>query len=76
MTRDEKYTAIMEMESIGQFTHGKYLTKRAFFRALTEGRVLGEYTKRIVVISDDPGQEYTFVLDNSNSGSLSRPLIS
>ena len=62
LTWDEKYAAVLKMESIGQFTRGKYLTRKAFFRALAEARVFGDYTKRILVVSNEPKQEYTFVM--------------
>lgn len=62
MTRGEKYEAITAMRSIGQFTSGEYPSYNAFCMALAAGRVAGDYTKRIVITSNIPTREYTFVV--------------
>ena len=61
MNREEKYAAIREMESIGQLTKGEYPSKTAFFRALAENRVAGNYDERIAIVSNNPREQYTFV---------------
>ena len=67
MTPEEKWEYIRgnhfaaPMESVGQFTHGELPTKKAFFKALKEGRVSGTYGTRIVIVSNDPFQSYCLV---------------
>ena len=61
MTPDEKYKAIVNMESIDQHTAGRYPTMAQFLKALKEGRVAGDYVNRIIMISSDPEQQYRFV---------------
>ena len=63
MTQAEKYESIRAMASISEYTHNKYPTRSAFKRAIREGRVAGDYDKRIVIVSDDPRESYTFVND-------------
>ena len=61
MNRTEKYDEIRSMESIGQHTAGKHPSKTAFFRALAEGRVAGDYEKGIRIVSNDANRSYQFV---------------
>lgn len=60
MTDDEKYKAIINMESIDQNTAGRYPTKAQFLEALADGRVAGDYADRVVIVSTDPQQQYRF----------------
>ena len=62
MNRRQKYQLISDMASVGQLTHGDYPSQREFYRALSEGRVSGDYGNkgRIVVVSNDPLKSYTF----------------
>lgn len=60
MTDDEKYRAIINMESIGTQTAGKYPTKAQFIQALTDGRSAGDYERRVVIVSLNPQQQYRF----------------
>ena len=60
MTDDEKYKAIIDMESIDSKTAGRYPTKAQFLEALAEGRVAGDYVNRVVVVSTDPQHQYRF----------------
>ena len=43
MTGDEKYRAIINMESIDPNTVGRYPTKAQFLEALADGRVAGDF---------------------------------
>ena len=61
MTPDEKYRAIINMESIDQHTAGRYPTQAQFIGALAEGRVAGDFVNRVIVMSADPEQQYRFV---------------
>ena len=60
MTSDEKYKAIISMESIDPSTAGRYPTKAQFLEALAEGRVAGDFQNRVVVVSTDPQHQYRF----------------
>ena len=60
MTVDEKYKAIIDMESIDSKTAGRYPTKAQFLEALTDGQVAGDYVNRVVIVSTDPQQQYRF----------------
>ena len=60
MTNNEKYKAIMDMESISARTAGKYPTKAQFMQALKDGRSAGDYESRVVIVSLDPQQRYRF----------------
>ncbi len=60
MTDEEKYKAIINMESIDPKTAGRYPTKAQFLEALAEGRVEGDYVNRVVIVSTDPQQQYRF----------------
>lgn len=61
MTQREKYDAVKDMGSIEQLTTGEYPSFSDFKKALSEGRVSGYYIKRIVIVSNDPSESYTFV---------------
>jgi hypothetical protein len=61
MIRREKYDAVKDMGSIEQLTTGEYPSFSDFKKALSEGRLSGYYTKRIVIVSNDPRKSYTFV---------------
>ena len=60
MTDDEKYKAIIDMESIDTKTAGRYPTKVRFLEALAEGQVAGNFRNRVVIVSTDPQQQYRF----------------
>jgi len=60
MTDDEKYKAIINMESIDPNTAGRYPTKAQFLEALADGRVAGDYANRVVIVSTDLQQQYRF----------------
>ena len=60
MTGDEKYKAIINMESIDPNTAGRYPTKSQFLEALAEGRVAGDFENRVVIVATDPQQQYRF----------------
>ena len=60
MTNEEKYKAIIDMESIDPNTAGRYPTRVQFLEALAEGRVAGNYVNRVVIVSTDPQQQYRF----------------
>ncbi len=60
MTDDEKYKAIIAMESIDPDTVGRYPTRAQFLEALAESRIAGDYVNRIVIVSTDPQQQYRF----------------
>ena len=60
MTSDEKYKAIIVMESIDSKTTGRYPTKAQFLEALAEGRVAGDFQNRVVIVSTDPQHQYRF----------------
>ena len=53
MTDDEKYKAIIAMESIDPDTAGGYPTKTQFLEALGENRVAGDFKNRVVIVSTD-----------------------
>lgn len=65
MTDDEKYRAIINMESIDPNTAGRYPTKANFLKALAEGRVAGDYVNRVAIVSTDPQQQYRFIRNQS-----------
>jgi len=60
MTDDEKYKAIIVMESIDTKTAGRYPTKAQFLEALADGRVAGDFENRVVIVSTDPQHQYRF----------------
>ena len=60
MTDDDRYRAIINMESIDPNTAGRYPTKAQFLEALAEGRVAGDYANRAVMVSTDPQHQYRF----------------
>ena len=60
MTGDEKYKAIIDMESIDPDTVGRYPTRAQFLEALADGRVAGDFGSRVVIVSTDPQQQYRF----------------
>ena len=60
MTDDEKYKAIIAMESIDPDTVGRYPTMVQFLEALAESRIAGDYVNRVVIVSTDPQQQYRF----------------
>jgi hypothetical protein len=60
LTGDEKYRAIINMESIDPNTVGRYPTKAQFLEALADGRVAGDFENRVVIVSTDPQQQYRF----------------
>jgi len=60
MTQEQKYEAILEMRSIETNTMREHPTKSAFKTALRDGRVTGDYTSRITIVSNDPRKSYTF----------------
>lgn len=61
-TRQEKYQAIRDMNSIEQDTKGEYPSRTEFYKALFEDRVVGRYDKRIVIVSKNPNESYTFLI--------------
>ena len=61
MTDDEKYKAIIAMESIDPQTSGRCPTKAQFMKALADGRVAGDFKTRVVIVSTDPQQQYRFM---------------
>ena len=61
MTDDEKYKAIIAMESIDTKTVGRYPTKAQFLEALADGRVAGDFQNRVVIVSIDPQHQYRFI---------------
>lgn len=58
---EEKYDAIREMQSVSRLTIGKYPTIYEFRDAIEEGRVSGDYDKRITIVSLNGLSEYTFI---------------
>ena len=68
MTDNEKYKAIIDMESIDIQTAGKYPTEAQFIQALTDGRSAGDYESRVVIVSLDPQQRYRFSTTRGNRG--------
>ena len=60
MTDDEKYKAIIDMESIDPNTVGRYPTRAQFLKALADGRVAGDFKNRVVIVSTDAQQQYRF----------------
>jgi len=61
MNTDRKYVKMIHLRSIGQSTSGTYPSLFGFKKALSEGRVSGDYDKRITIVSNDPNEEYRFV---------------
>lgn len=61
MTIKDKYEKIITMRSIATFTAGKYPTLKEFRKALREGRVCGYYDRKIVIVSNNLNDNYTFV---------------
>jgi hypothetical protein len=62
MNRKQKYQAIRQMESVGLLTDGAYPSQREFNKALSEGRVLGNYDgPRIRINSNNPYKDYQFM---------------
>ena len=67
MTTQEKWEYIRgnhfaaPMESVARFTYGELPTKKAFLKALKEGRVSGTYGTRIVIVSNNPFESYCLV---------------
>lgn len=60
MTDDDRYRAIINMESIDPNTAGRYPTKAQFLEALADGRVAGDFENRVVIVSTNPQQQYRF----------------
>lgn len=61
MTIKEKYSCINNMQNIDTYTKGKYPSLASFKKSLAENRVSGDYDKRIVIISNELSEQYTFV---------------
>ena len=62
MNRKQKYQAIRGMVSMGNFTANEYPSRRAFDKALSEGRVCGHYGGvRLRINSNDPFKDYQFI---------------
>ena len=63
MTDREKYAIVLEMSSIGRSTAGTYPTFQEFRDALRNERVYGDYDRRVVIVSNNPGNhiQYIFV---------------
>jgi len=66
MTIQEKHDAICSMRSLGTLTSGKHPSLTAFKYALRDGRVCGDYDKRIVIASMNPRFNYTFIKEQNN----------
>ena len=60
MTDEEKYKAIINMESVDPNTAGRYPTKVQFLEALADGRIAGDYVNRVMIVSTDPQHQYRF----------------
>ena len=62
MTIRQKYNAItMNLHSIGQHTYNEYPTFNEFKTALKEGRVSGNYDKRVTIVSNNANDNFTFI---------------
>ncbi len=62
MNRKQKYQAIRRMVSLGNFTANEYPSRRAFDKAISEGRVCGNYEgPRVRINSNDPYKDYQFM---------------
>ncbi len=62
MTDDEKYKAIIAMESIDPDTTGRYPTKARFLEAMEDGGVAGDFVNRVVMVAG-PQRQYRFTKD-------------
>ena len=60
MTDEEKYKAIINMESIDSKTAGRYPTRVQFVEDLAKSQVAGDYVNRVVIVSTNPQQQYRF----------------
>ena len=62
-SRRVRYDALRKLSSIDQFTANKYPTFREFEKALDEGRVCGDYHRRITIVSNNVRKSYTFAAE-------------
>lgn len=62
MTRLKKYEALKALRNIDPITAPALPTRNQFFRALAEGRVCGDYEKRIVIVSNNPSLQFILVV--------------
>ncbi len=67
MTAEEKFSAILRMKSIGQFTDGTYPTFSEFKLALSRGRVCGNYDKWIVIVANHCLCQFAFILEEGTT---------
>ena len=63
LTYSGEYNAIREMDSIGEHTSGEYPDFSEYISARNQGRVSGDFRKRVVIVSNNPIANYTFVTD-------------
>jgi hypothetical protein len=62
MNRKQKYQSIRGMVSMGNFTANEYPSRREFDKAISEGRVCGNYEgPRVRINSNDPYKDYQFM---------------
>jgi len=67
MNKEEKYSRVLELSSIGKMTVGTYPTLQDFKDALESDRVFGDYERRVVIIgSNNLHIEYLFVKEDRN----------
>ena len=61
LTFSGEYNAIRDMQSIGTLTSEQYPTFDEYYEARREGRVCGDFRKRVVIVAAQAHREYTFV---------------
>jgi hypothetical protein len=57
-----KYCDIKRMKSVGTLTSGTYPTINEFLHALKEGRVAGDYNKSLTIVSNNPYENFNFII--------------
>jgi len=72
LNTETKYNCICAMRSIAPVTSGTYPSIAGFRLALMQNRVAGDYWDRIVIVSNNINQEYTFVYDGDDDEWKSR----
>ena len=62
-----KYDCVCAMRSIGSFTKGEHPSLTGFRLAIMQNRVCGDYWEKIVIVSNDPNEQYTFIYEGDSN---------
>jgi hypothetical protein len=68
-----KYCDIKRMKSISPLTSNMYPAINEFGRALKEGRVAGDYKKRLKIVSNNPLENFIFVFPEDEENEEEEP---